>query len=87
MDDKVMLNEEALKLINGGVLLEGWDSTLLAMMSLYKGKFGDNGKQMVTDLFTKHGVGSDGPLEEADIPVILAFIDNNWDGVEPRQLP
>lgn len=26
-------------------------------------------------------------LEEADIPVILAFIDNNWDSVEPKVMP
>lgn len=26
-------------------------------------------------------------LEEADIPVILVFIDNNWDSVEPKVMP
>ena len=81
MDHKLLLEEE-LKLISGGVLEEGWDSTLLKMMAVYKGKFGEDGKQMFSAPFINHSVG-DGPLEEADIPVILTFIDNNWDSVEP----
>ena len=86
MENKLLLEEEALNLVSGGVLKEGWDSTLLKMMALYKGKFGENGKQMVSTLFIEHGVG-DGPLEEADIPVILTFIDNNWDSTEPKVMP
>ena len=86
MDNKSLLEEEVLKRISGGVLREGWDSTLLTMMAVCKGKFGENGKQMVSALFINHGVG-DGSLEEADIPVILAFIDNNWDSVEPKVMP
>ena len=86
MKKELMLEEEALNLVSGGVLQEGWDSTLRTLMALYKGQFGENGKQMVSALFINHGVG-DGPLEEADIPVILAFIDNNWDSVEPKVMP
>ena len=42
MTKDMMLEEEALKLVNGGVLQEGWEDTLVNMMALYKGKFGDN---------------------------------------------
>ncbi|MBR2676823.1 MAG: hypothetical protein IKE28_07925 [Solobacterium sp.] len=85
METKQLLEEE-LNMVSGGVLKEGWESTLLKMMALYKGKYGDNGKQMVSTLFINYGVG-DGPLEEADIPVITTFIDNNWDSVEPKMMP
>ena len=42
-----MLEEEALKLISGGVLQEGWESEVTSLMALYKGKYGENGKDMV----------------------------------------
>ena len=80
------LEEEMLNLVSGGVLQEGWDTTLLTMMAVYKGKFGENGKQMVRDLFVKENIGG-GPLEEADLPVIRAFIEDNWNSVEPRMMP
>ena len=80
------LEEEVLNLVSGGVLQEGWDTTLLTMMAVYKGKFGENGKQMVTNLFVKENIG-EGPLEEADLPVIHAFIEDNWNSVEPRMMP
>ena len=35
MDEKRMLEEEALKLINGGVLEEGWESSVTSLMALY----------------------------------------------------
>ena len=85
MKKELMLEEEALNLVSGGVLQEGWDSTLRTMMALYKGQFGENGKQMVKALFGKENIG-EGPLEEADLPVIHAYIEDNWDSVEPRML-
>ena len=86
MDNKSLPEEEVLNRISGGVLREGWDSTLLTMMAVFKGKFGENGKQMVSALFINHGVG-DGPLEVNDLGTILAYIDHNWDSVEPQTLP
>ena len=85
MKKELMLEEEALNLVSGGVLQEGWDSTLRTMMALYKGQFGENGKQMVKALFVEENLG-EGPLEEADLPVIHAYIEDNWDSVEPRML-
>ena len=86
MKKEPTLEEEALNLVSGGVLQEGWDSTLLTMMALYKGKFGENGKERIKALFVKENIGGEGPLEEADLPVIHAFIEDNWDSVEPRML-
>ena len=85
MKKEPTLEEEALNLVSGGVLQEGWDSTLLTMMALYKGQFGENGKEMIKALFVKENLG-EGPLEEADLPVIHAYIEDNWDSVEPRML-
>ena len=43
-------------------------------------------KDMVMMLFFDHKVG-DGPLEVNDLGTILAYIDHNWDSVEPQTLP
>lgn len=43
MENKI-LKEEELNIVSGGVLIEGWDVTLLSMMRVYKGKYGDDGK-------------------------------------------
>ena len=86
MKKELKLEEEALNLVSGGVLHEGWESTLLTMMALYKGNYGENGKQMVTAMFVPENIKT-GPLEESDLPVIQAFIEENWDSVEPKMLP
>jgi hypothetical protein len=86
MDEKRMLEEEALKLINGGILREGWDETVYEMMALYKGKFGESGKARLITLFEEKGVGGDSPLEPKDIPVIVDYINANWDAAPSVQL-
>ncbi len=86
MDEKRMLEEEALKLINGGILREGWDETVYEMMALYKGKFGESGKARLITLFEEKGVGGDSPLEPKDIPVIVDYINANWDAATSVQL-
>ena len=55
-------------------------------MALYKGKYGDSGKDMVMMLFFGHKLG-DGPLEVNDLGTILAYIVHNWDSVEPKAMP
>ena len=48
-----MINDEELKLVSGGVLLDGWESTLLAMMAIYKGKFGEDGYEMIRNTMAR----------------------------------
>ena len=85
MNDNI-LNEEALNLVSGGVLKEGWQDITGKMMAMYKGKFGDAGKAKLITIFTEKGVGGDGPLEEKDIPVIIAYINDNWDSTPAMPL-
>lgn len=73
MDRKTALEEKALKLVNGGVLQEGWEESVLSLMALYKGKFGDSGKDMVLELFIIDGVDNS-PLDTNDIITVIAFI-------------
>jgi hypothetical protein len=56
------------------------------MMAMYKGKFGDAGKAKLVTIFTEKGVGGEGPLEEKDIPVIIAYINDNWDSTPAMPL-
>ena len=86
MDEKKILEEEALKLINGGVLEEGWESSVISLMALYKGKYGEEGKWMIMEFFFNQKPG-EGSLTTSDIADILVFIDHNWDSVEPQTLP
>lgn len=80
------LNEEVLNLVSGGILREGWDETVYEMMALYKGKFGESGKARLITLFEEKGVGGDSPLEPKDIPVIVDYINANWDAAPSVQL-
>ena len=86
MENK-LLNDDELNIVSGGVLLEGWDNTLLTIMRLYKGKYGEEGKQMVKDLMV---VGLNDPeavIEAQDMDTLYKFIDDNWDSVEATVLP
>ena len=44
MEEK-RINDELLSMINGGVLKEGWENTVLTMINVLKAKYADEGKQ------------------------------------------
>ena len=44
MKKEVTIEVEVLRLVSGGVLPEGWESTAISLMALYKGKYGENEK-------------------------------------------
>lgn len=74
---KQLLYEE-LSLISGGYLKEGWEDVTLAMIKMYKAKFGDEGKQKLKDTLA---VGLNDPtstMDEKDLEMLRTFIDNNW---------
>ncbi|MBQ6492819.1 MAG: hypothetical protein IJI92_03015 [Erysipelotrichaceae bacterium] len=81
--DKRVLNEEELKLVSGGKLLDGWDDTLLNVMRLYKGKFGEDGYQMVRDMVIVAVNDPTSPVAAEDAETMYNFIDSNWDSVIP----
>ncbi|MBQ6216554.1 MAG: hypothetical protein IJK53_04140 [Erysipelotrichaceae bacterium] len=73
-----LINDQELELVSGGVLKEGWESITLTMISMYKTKFGDSGKQRLKDTLA---VGVDDPtstMEESDLVILYSFIDENW---------
>ena len=53
---------------------------------VHKGKFGESGKERLITLFEEKGVGGGGPLEPKDIPVIIDYINANWDAAPSVQL-
>ncbi len=87
MREENLLNDEALKLISGGVLNPGWDDTLRMMMSMYKRKYGEGGKEKIIDMMREHGLGADSKLVPEDLAVIEDFINNNWDAVPEKRYP
>ena len=73
-----LINDQELELVSSGVLKEGWESITLTMISMYKTKFGDSGKQRLKDTLA---VGVDDPtstMEESDLVILYNFIDENW---------
>ena len=71
-----------MNIVSGGVLIEGWDVTLLSMMRVYKGKYGDDGKQKIKDLMLLALNDPTSVIEAHDIETINRFIDEKWDSVE-----
>ena len=55
-------------------------------MALYKGKYGESGKEMIITLFLEDGLDNS-PLEPYDVVAVIMFIEHNWDSVEPKTLP
>ena len=78
MKDNKIINDNDLKLVSGGVLLDGWDSTLLFIMEVYKKTYGDKGKEKVIELMKISLNDPTSPLEENDMETIYKFIEENW---------
>lgn len=79
--DKKLLNDEQLGLISGGVLVEGWDTTLLAIMKIFKEEYGEEGQQKVRDLMSVSLNDPTSPIEESDMQTLYDFIDSNWNNI------
>ena len=77
-ESKNILKDEDLNIVSGGVLLEGWDTTLLIIMDTFKGLYGDEGKQKVIDLMKMSLNDPTSPIEESDMETIFKFIEDNW---------
>ena len=77
--DKELLKDEQLNIVSGGVLLDGWDTTLLSIIRIYKAKYGEEGKQKVKDLMLMSLNDPTSPIEPQDMETIMNFIDENWD--------
>lgn len=57
------------------------ENVLLQIMSLYKKKEGEVGKQKVKDLMLISLQDPTSTLDENDMVVVQQFIDDNWDNV------
>lgn len=73
-----IIKDEELNIVSGGVLLEGWDTTLLIIMDMFRGRYGDEGKQKVIDLMKMSLNDPTSPIEESDMETIFKFIEDNW---------
>ena len=78
---KINLQDEQLKMVSGGVLLEGWENVLLGIMRYYKETYGDESKQMAIDLMIKSIDVPSAPLDAEDIDRIKNFADENWNKI------
>ncbi len=77
-ESKNILKDEDLNIVSGGVLLEGWDTTLLIIMDMFKCRYEDEGKQKVIDLMKMSLNDPTSPIEESDMETIFKFIEDNW---------
>lgn len=68
-------------------MLPGWDKTLLTMMAMYKGRYGEKGKEMVERLVQVSVDDPTSPVEASDAQTMYNFISDNWDTVKPIKLP
>ena len=83
---KEYINDELLKIISGGKLLDGWDDTLRALMSIYKSKYGDEGIQKVKNMMVISVNDESSPIEAEDLETLYNFIDDNWESITPWNL-
>ena len=75
---QVFLKEEDLELVSGGYLKEGWDTTLLNVMVVYKKKYGEDGKQRVVDMMRMSVNDPTSTVTVSDLKTINEFIDKKW---------
>ena len=75
------MDDEELNLVSGGVLLAGWDETLLEIMKRFKEIYGIKGRQKVKALMAKSLDDPTSPIKASDMETIYKFIDDNWDAV------
>ena len=81
MTEKKMLDDELLDLVSGGVLIDGWDESLLELMKHYKAIYGEKGYQKVKELMMKSLNDPTSPIEASDMETIYHFIEVNWEKV------
>lgn len=76
---KIKIEDHEIELVSGGVLLDGWQNTLLDIMKFYKNKYGKNSKQRVKDFMLLSINDPTTKIDENDLEIIMKYIDDNWD--------
>ena len=79
--NEIKLNDEQLKLINGGLLADGWESVTESMIKVYKDKYGDKGLEKLIDVIASSKDDPTSVLTDEDREIVFAFIRDNWDKV------
>ena len=78
---KINLKDEQLKMVSGGVLLEGWENVLLGIMRYYKETYGKDSMQMAIDKMIESINIPAFPLDDNDIERIKKFASENWNNI------
>lgn len=86
MTDNNMLNDEVMKFVSGGQLSEGWEKTILRMMAIFKGEYGDDGCEKIKALMSTAIYDPTSTIEASDLQIIYRFIDENWSTVVPENI-
>lgn len=86
MTDNNMLNDEVMKFVSGGQLSEGWEKTILRMMAIFKGEYGDDGCEKIKALMSTAIFDPTSTIEASDLQIIYRFIDENWSTVVPENI-
>lgn len=74
-----LINDEVLDIVSGGRLVDGWQDIVLKLISLYKSKFNDEGKQKLKDVMVLGLTDPTSLIDERDIIALNDFINTNWD--------
>lgn len=80
MEEK-RINDELLSMVNGGVLKEGWENTVLTMINVLKAKYVDEGKQKLKKIMASGLNDPTSTMDENDYSMICQFIDDNWNNI------
>lgn len=80
MEEK-RINDELLSMVNGGVLKEGWENTVLTMINVLKTKYADEGKQKLKKIMASGLNDPTSTMDENDYSMICQFIDDNWNNI------
>lgn len=81
MNPENKIPDETLNIVNGGVLLEGWDETMLTIMKIYKSNYGEEGLAKVESLVDVSINDPTSPLTIEDRQTVLDFIRENWNRI------
>ena len=79
--NEVKLNDEQLKFINGGLLVDGWESVTESMIKVYKDTYGDKGLEILIDVIASTKNDPTSVLTDEDREIVFAFIRDNWNKV------
>lgn len=77
--NEAKLNDEQLKLINGGLLVDGWESVTESMIKVFKDSYGDKGLEILIDVIASTKNDPTSVLTDEDREIVFAFIRDNWD--------